>query len=142
MRCTGDFSSRGRRRGRRLRWHACRKTCWSKSMRLPWTRIAIEAGVFKGGIMLKPSFVMVTLWLALATCFAQSQTGATKKKAATAARPNTSAPTRVTGDPIRTPTGLEYWDIEKGTGEAAINGEKVRVHYTGWLTTGKKYDSS
>jgi len=92
--------------------------------------------------MLKPSFLMVTLWLTLATCFGQTQSGAPKKKSATTARPNTSAPTKVTGDPIKTPTGLEYWDIQKGTGEAAINGEKVRVHYTGWLTTGKKFDSS
>lgn len=96
--------------------------------------------------MRKPCFVIVTL-LAVSTCLAQSQTGtaktaAPKKKASTAARPNTNAPTRVSGDPIKTPSGLEYWDIRKGTGPVAENGQKVRVHYTGWLTTGKKFDSS
>jgi FKBP-type peptidyl-prolyl cis-trans isomerase len=29
-----------------------------------------------------------------------------------------------------------------GTGEVAKEGSHVRVHYTGWLTTGKKFDSS
>jgi FKBP-type peptidyl-prolyl cis-trans isomerase FkpA len=39
-------------------------------------------------------------------------------------RPNTNAPTKV------------------GTGEVAKDGSHVKVHYTGWLTTGKKFDSS
>jgi FKBP-type peptidyl-prolyl cis-trans isomerase FkpA len=91
--------------------------------------------------MLKPYLVVVTLWLTLATCFAQTQTSA-PKKSATVARPNTNAPTKVTGDPVKTPDGLEYWDIAKGTGPVAERGHKVRVHYTGWLTTGKKFDSS
>lgn len=57
-------------------------------------------------------------------------------------RPNTNAPTKVTGDGIKTESGLQYWDIKVGTGEAAKSGDKVKVHYTGWLTTGKKFDSS
>ena len=56
--------------------------------------------------------------------------------------PNTKAPTKVTGDGIKTDLGLEYWDIKVGTGEAAQDGRYVKVHYTGWLTTGKKFDSS
>jgi len=56
--------------------------------------------------------------------------------------PNTKAPTKVTGDGIKTDLGLEYWDIKVGTGEAARDGSHVKVHYTGWLTTGKKFDSS
>jgi FKBP-type peptidyl-prolyl cis-trans isomerase len=92
--------------------------------------------------MLKMCLVIVTLWLTLATCFAQTQSSAPRKKAATAARPNTNAPTRVTGNPVKTPSGLEYWDLRMGTGPVAESGKKVRVHYTGWLTTGKKFDSS
>ncbi|OFV98698.1 MAG: peptidylprolyl isomerase [Acidobacteria bacterium RIFCSPLOWO2_12_FULL_54_10] len=38
--------------------------------------------------------------------------------------------------------GLEYWDITEGTGEEAKRGMTVQVHYTGWLTSGKKFDSS
>ena len=51
-------------------------------------------------------------------------------------------PTKVTGKPTKLPDGLEYWDIKEGTGPAAKKGDKVKVHYTGWLTDGKKFDSS
>ncbi len=40
------------------------------------------------------------------------------------------------------PSGLVYWDIRVGNGATAKEGSHVRVHYTGWLTTGKKFDSS
>ena len=57
-------------------------------------------------------------------------------------RPATAGPTKVTGDGVKTSSGLQYWDIKVGTGEEAKDGSKVKVHYTGWLTTGKKFDSS
>jgi len=56
--------------------------------------------------------------------------------------PNTNAPTKVTGDGVKTDSGLQYWDIRVGTGEVAKDGDHVKVHYTGWLTNGKKFDSS
>jgi len=56
--------------------------------------------------------------------------------------PNTNAPTKVTGDGVKTESGLQYWDIKVGTGEEAKSGDKVKVHYTGWFTSGKKFDSS
>ncbi len=56
--------------------------------------------------------------------------------------PNTNAPTKVTGDGVKTDSGLQYWDIKVGTGEEAKSGDPVKVHYTGWFTTGKKFDSS
>ena len=56
--------------------------------------------------------------------------------------PSTNAPTKVTGDGVKTDSGLEYWDIKVGTGEVAKDGDVVKVHYTGWFTTGKKFDSS
>jgi peptidylprolyl isomerase len=55
---------------------------------------------------------------------------------------DTSSPTRVTGDPTTTASGLQYWDIVVGTGAPAVAKKKVKVHYTGWLTNGKKFDSS
>jgi len=58
------------------------------------------------------------------------------------AAPNTSAPTKVIGDGVKTASGLQYWDIKVGTGAEAKNGSHVTVHYTGWLTSGKKFDSS
>jgi len=48
-----------------------------------------------------------------------------------------------------TPSGLQYEDTTPGTGEEAQAGQRVRVHYTGWLydptaanSRGKKFDSS
>lgn len=54
----------------------------------------------------------------------------------------TAAPTKVTGKGTTTVSGLQYWDIKVGTGPEAVKGQTVKVHYTGWLTTGKKFDSS
>jgi hypothetical protein len=55
--------------------------------------------------MLKPCLVIVPLWLTPTPCFAQTQTTAPNNRPATAARPNTNAPTKVTGDPVKHPTG-------------------------------------
>jgi len=41
-----------------------------------------------------------------------------------------------------TPSGLIVEDINIGEGAAAAAGQKVTVHYTGWLTNGAKFDSS
>ncbi len=53
-----------------------------------------------------------------------------------------NGPTKVTGESVKTPSGLEYWDIKVGTGAVAQSGHQVTVDYTGWLTNGKKFDSS
>ena len=39
-------------------------------------------------------------------------------------------------------TGLQYDDLQEGTGQAAKAGDTVEVHYTGWLKDGTKFDSS
>ncbi len=44
--------------------------------------------------------------------------------------------------PTTTPSGLTFDDVVVGTGAAAAAGQKVTVHYTGWLTDGTKFDSS
>lgn len=41
-----------------------------------------------------------------------------------------------------TSSGLEYEDLTVGTGQSPRNGERVSVHYTGWLKNGTKFDSS
>ena len=41
-----------------------------------------------------------------------------------------------------TPSGLQYHDHVLGSGPAPRAGGPVWVHYTGWLTDGKKFDSS
>lgn len=45
-------------------------------------------------------------------------------------------------DTVTTASGLKYADITVGTGTLAQNGSQVAVHYTGWLTTGKGFDTS
>jgi FKBP-type peptidyl-prolyl cis-trans isomerase FkpA len=43
---------------------------------------------------------------------------------------------------VTTASGLQIEDRAIGTGPAAEPGRTVVVHYTGWLTSGKKFDSS
>jgi FKBP-type peptidyl-prolyl cis-trans isomerase len=42
----------------------------------------------------------------------------------------------------KTATGLYYRDIEAGTGNIVHAKMDVKVHYTGWLTNGVKFDSN
>mgnify|MGYP006199273029 CR=1 FL=1 len=42
----------------------------------------------------------------------------------------------------KTPSGLTIEELETGAGDEAKAGQKVSVHYTGWLTNGTKFDSS
>lgn len=44
--------------------------------------------------------------------------------------------------PITTASGLQYIDLVVGSGEQPQFAQTVKVHYTGWLTDGKKFDSS
>lgn len=41
-----------------------------------------------------------------------------------------------------TASGLIIDELEQGTGSSAVKGKTVSVHYTGWLTDGRKFDSS
>ncbi len=43
---------------------------------------------------------------------------------------------------ITTASGLQIEEIHVGAGETAQVGQFVSVHYTGWLTDGRKFDSS
>ena len=92
--------------------------------------------------MVKISLLIAIVGLAVTIALAQSGTASkstTAKKAATTAA---GGPTKVTGPGTKTASGLEYWDIKAGTGATANKGQSVKVHYTGWLTNGKKFDSS
>ncbi len=88
------------------------------------------------------SKLLVAVAILSLMAFSAAQTATTAKKPAATHKPAASGPTRVTGAPVKTASGLEYWDIKAGTGAVAQTGQKVKVHYTGWLTNGKKFDSS
>lgn len=85
----------------------------------------------------RPAAIAIVALLAT-TLVAQTST----HKTAPVRRPSTNAPAKVTGDGVKTESGLQYWDIKVGTGEVASDGDRVKVHYTGWFETGKKFDSS
>ncbi len=44
-------------------------------------------------------------------------------------------------DAVNTPSGLSYIDEVVGSGASPSKGQRVRVHYTGRLNDGKKFDS-
>ena len=46
------------------------------------------------------------------------------------------------GKEVTTSSGLQYIDLKVGTDATAQAGQTVTVHYTGWLESGKKFDSS
>ena len=50
--------------------------------------------------------------------------------------------TQATGKTVRTASGLQYKVLKAGTGAAPKKGQYVRVHYTGVLEDGTKFDSS
>jgi FKBP-type peptidyl-prolyl cis-trans isomerase len=79
--------------------------------------------------------IAVIFMIALTTGLVTAQTAARKPV-------STASPTKVTGPGTKTASGLQYWDIRVGNGEEAKEGSHVRVHDTGWLTNGKKFDSS
>ncbi len=82
--------------------------------------------------------VVLTLFAVLGVA---SGCGSTKKSSTPSAA-STSSPMKVNGQPTTTASGLQYWDIVVGTGATAMPGNTVKVHYTGFLTTGEKFDSS
>jgi peptidylprolyl isomerase len=58
------------------------------------------------------------------------------------AKPAVGAPAPPGAKTVATASGLKYVDLEVGDGPKPKNGQTVVVHYTGWLTNGKKFDSS
>jgi len=72
------------------------------------------------------------------TAACSDSTGAAHPAADIGPIPALSAPL----DSVTTPTGLKYYTLAEGTGSAAVAGDRVSVHYTGWLSTGQGFDTS
>jgi FKBP-type peptidyl-prolyl cis-trans isomerase len=83
-------------------------------------------------------FLVLTLLAILGVAFG---CGSSDKSTASST-PSASSPLKVNGQPTTTSSGLQYWDIVVGTGATAAPGSTVKVHYSGFLTTGQKFDSS
>ncbi|MCB1060461.1 MAG: FKBP-type peptidyl-prolyl cis-trans isomerase [Calditrichaeota bacterium] len=68
----------------------------------------------------------------------------TVKKEAPPAQENPAGPAmwKVSGDTVTTASGLQYLVMQEGSGDAPKTGDLVKVHYSGWFTDGKKFDSS
>ena len=83
-------------------------------------------------------------WIALLVLIVVSGSLLAQRRSRSSPSPQPApvAPLQVDGAPVRLASGVEYWDIRKGTGGAAVAGMRLKVHYTGWLTNGKKFDSS
>lgn len=68
---------------------------------------------------------------------------AKKKPAVTAKKPAAKTPAKMElNKEYTTASGLKYKLTQQGNGTKATTGTKVKVHYTGTLTDGKKFDSS
>jgi FKBP-type peptidyl-prolyl cis-trans isomerase FkpA len=82
------------------------------------------------------STLLFVLLTSAALMFAQ----ATSTTPATSTKPKTTTKKRAPAK--TTASGVQYWDLKLGTGDVASKGKLVTVDYTGWLTSGKKFDSS
>src|SRR5689334_21260868 len=86
------------------------------------------------------SIVMVSVALMCCACSRSAPPAETSSKASIPPPPDVSAPP---ADAIRTPTGLASKVLKPGTGTRHPRpNSQVVVHYTGWTTDGKMFDSS
>jgi FKBP-type peptidyl-prolyl cis-trans isomerase FkpA len=79
-------------------------------------------------------------------------TGCSREDADTAAAnatPGAMSPKDLPGEPVgemtpvANPSGLQYVDLEEGTGEPVPLDRPIRIHYTGYLTAdGQKFEDS
>ena len=68
----------------------------------------------------------------------ENQTMAVEQKSVSGQK----SPSAATDKYVKTASGLSYLDIIPGAGASPSLGKQVKVHYTGWLENGTKFDSS
>jgi len=84
--------------------------------------------------------VMICCALTIAACSGKSPSRATGSTPTIPAPPDVAAPP---ADAVRTPTGLLSKVLSPGSGTRHPRpNSQVVVHYTGWTTDGKMFDSS
>jgi FKBP-type peptidyl-prolyl cis-trans isomerase len=68
--------------------------------------------------------------------------GAEAKAAPAPLADDYSAPPTAKGETKTTPSGVKYETLKEGDGPSAKPGQRVKMHYTGTLEDGTKFDSS
>ena len=94
---------------------------------------------YSSRMKLKPfavSYALVLCLVVLTSACAKNEDASVSSNPAPV--PATAAPAL----PVAEVTELKMEDIKMGTGAVAETGKSVKVHYTGWLTNGTKFDSS
>ena len=83
-------------------------------------------------------YIFITLLLILVACQKKSD----KQDVAQTDTKEKPIAEQTIGQEVSTPSGLKYIDEVIGTGEIPEKGGKIKVHYTGTLEDGTKFDSS
>jgi FKBP-type peptidyl-prolyl cis-trans isomerase len=102
--------------------------------------------------------MLAAVTLALQGCPAQEETKQNTQSSDSTSAASSTQPGTASGAPaasgaseaisteakVTTPSGLKYTVLKEGAADAKVAkaGDKVQVHYTGWLTNGTKFDSS
>ena len=76
--------------------------------------------------------LLLLVAIAIPACAQKDTKAVAEKKEEPAAAANT----------VKTPSGLAYVELVQGCGLSPVAGKQVKVHYTGWLENGTKFDSS
>lgn len=95
-------------------------------------------------IVRRPDAILLaaTLVLFQACSSADERAGGEEPPAGSAEATAAAGPPPVSGDTATTESGLRYIVIRSGDGARVKEGQVAVVHYTGWLTDGRKFDSS
>ena len=91
---------------------------------------------------MKISFGCLLAVLVLAGCGAPGGFSATRMFSAPSKTETSAVANADDAKEVTTASGLKYVDLKEGDGASPAAGQTVVVHYTGWLTNGKKFDSS
>jgi len=83
-----------------------------------------------------------TLCFGLAMPYAQGEEAVSSNAKPVDAKASPKVAKKAAPKSIVTASGLKYQVLKVGKGPVAKAGQTVSVHYTGWLTNGKKFDSS
>jgi FKBP-type peptidyl-prolyl cis-trans isomerase len=93
--------------------------------------------------------IRATRWLAVAALVvavgcqqSKSNTTTTTEGTSSATTTTPTSETAAVGQEVTMANGLKYSELVVGTGTVANSGDRVSMHYTGWLTDGTKFDSS